>query len=134
MTETELPADVDPALWFESAPCGRHYLVEGNPHTFPGRMYAYCVQEGIYTRVSKRDIEMCSRETEYFVRGYLSGAEPDPPLTDDSPTIRWQKSIELFRETGFWRSEPDSCELCGAALLHSEAPPEGEPCSQCPPA
>ncbi|MFI6322487.1 hypothetical protein ACIBG8_33465 [Nonomuraea sp. NPDC050556] len=131
MTEAQLPSDVDPALWFESAPCGRHYLVEGNPHTFPGRMYAYCVLEGIYTRVSKQDIEVCSRETEYFVRGYLSGDEPDPR---DPPTARWQRSIELFRQTGFWRDDPGPCELCGATLLHSEAPAEGQPCTQCPPA
>ncbi|GAA0490456.1 hypothetical protein Ade02nite_23930 [Paractinoplanes deccanensis] len=41
-----------PFLWFDTERCGRHYPLDGNPHTFPGRMLAYCAERGIRTRVS----------------------------------------------------------------------------------
>jgi hypothetical protein len=139
---SELPADIDPDLWFDSVRCGRHYLVEGNPHTFRGRMWAYCVEKEIYTRVSKNEIQRCSREAEYFVRGYLSGNEPDPPLMEDKDLLdendsrmnRWRQAVELFRETGNWiEAQRSPCSLCGAELLPSESTPnDGQPCSQCP--
>lgn len=140
--EPELPSDVDPALWFDSMPCGRHYFVDGNPHTFRGRMWAYCPAKGIYTRVSKGELEHCSREAEYFMRGYLSGNEPGPPISEDEDLlpeedprmIRWRIAVELFRETGYWiEGQRPHCDLCGAELLPSEDDPDqGQPCRQCP--
>ncbi|WFE36208.1 hypothetical protein [Micromonospora sp. WMMD975] len=81
-----LPPDVDPHLWFDTERCGRHYLLDGNPHTFAGRMLAYCAERGIRTAVSRGEIGACSEQTRYFVRGFLSGNEPAPPESGDIET------------------------------------------------
>ncbi|MEU8819017.1 hypothetical protein [Actinoplanes sp. NPDC048796] len=101
-----LPPDVDPDLWFDTERCGRHYLLDGNPHTFPGRMDAYCPEQGIRTRVSKAEIRDCSEQTRYFVRGFLSGSEPPPPksaASTDPAYLSWSNAASRFRETGLWR-------------------------------
>ncbi|SNY64719.1 hypothetical protein [Paractinoplanes atraurantiacus] len=111
-----LPPDVDPDLWFDIE-CGRHYLLDGNPHTHPGRMDAYCPEHGIRTRVSKAEIGACSEQTRYFIRGFLSGSEPAPPDSADGtdPACRaWSEAAARFRDTGVWRDEtpePDEDEL-----------------------
>jgi hypothetical protein len=130
-----LPSDVDPLLWFENSRCGRHYLVAGNPHTFPGRMYAYCVHEGIYTRVSLREMESCSEQTRYFVRGYLSGSEPPPPheddgspVADDDPQWRtWRAATERFRETGEWTDPAADAEPASDDDDENDDDPSGQP-------
>jgi len=120
-------ADVDSRLWFEMDGYeGRHYLVDGNPHTFRGRMYFYCPLQNVYTRISKNEIGECSDETRYFIRGYLSGNEPPPPsdadndlLDDRDPAFTlWRKAAEVFRNTGYWWSgDPRTCERCHSELL-----------------
>jgi len=108
----DLPADVDPRLWFEMAGCeGRHYLVEGNPHIV-GRIYAYCPTNKTVSRVSKYEITASSEEAAYFVRGFLSGGEPPPPLdeegmlVDDEAAIeRWQHALAIWRDTGRWTGD-----------------------------
>lgn len=106
-----LPPDVDPELWFDTEQCGRHYLLDGNPHTSPGRMYAYCAERGIRTRVSKGEISDCSAQTRYFVRGFLSGNEPAPPESD-SPTepaaLAWNDVVARFRDTGYWNVDANA--------------------------
>jgi hypothetical protein len=100
-----LPPDVDPDLWFDTLKCGRHYLLDGNAHTFPGRMLAYCAERGIRTRVSKGEIGDCSEQTRYFVRGFLSGNEPVPPESDDGTEpahLAWSDAVARFRDTGNW--------------------------------
>ncbi|ROP28285.1 hypothetical protein EDD30_1026 [Couchioplanes caeruleus] len=100
-----LPPDVDPGLWFDTEQCGRHYLVDGNAHTFPGRMLAYCAERGIRTRVSKGEIGDCSEQTRYFVRGFLSGNEPAPPESDsgtEAAFLAWSDTAVRFRDTGYW--------------------------------
>jgi hypothetical protein len=119
-----LPEDVDPRLWFEMLGCeGRHYLVDGNPHTFRGRMFFYCPRDDHYTRVSKTAITECSDETRYFIRGFLSGNEPPPPPDDlGSPeSVAWRRAVEEFRRTGYWWSgAARTCDRCGDELLPSE--------------
>jgi hypothetical protein len=130
-----LPSDVDPLLWFENSRCGRHYLVAGNPHTFPGRMYAYCVHEGIYTRVSLGEMASCSEQARYFVRGYLSGSEPPPPqeddgrpLADDDPRWRaWCAATERFRETGEWTDPAADAEPASDDDHEIDDGPSGQP-------
>lgn len=118
---------------------GRHYLVDGNPHTFHGRMYFYCPPQNVYTRISKSEIGECSDETRYFLRGFLSGNEPPPPRDEDNELLdnddpqfaQWRTAVEMFRQTGYWRSgETRQCEICGNDLLPSE--PGEPPCLNCP--
>jgi hypothetical protein len=106
------PADLDRALWFEPGCCGagRHYL-HYNPHTFPGRMGAYCEARDRTFSVSLAEIERCSDEARYWVRGFLSGNEPPPPLEPDALAIddlgdprmdEWRAAVARFRESGTW--------------------------------
>jgi hypothetical protein len=127
----------DEHLWFTMAShCpGKHYLL-GNCHTFHGRMSAWCPHKSISFCVSRSEMDSCSHETEYWVKGFLSGNEPAPP-TDaegdllprtDSRYQRWQAAIALFRESGIWAAMPRVCEVCGEELLSSQP---GLRCPKC---
>ena len=106
------PPDLDRALWFEPGCCteGRHYLLY-NPHTFPGRMGAYCEAQDRSFSVSLSEIERASDQARIWIRGFLSGNEPPPPLDPEGYTIddlddprweAWRQAIEAFRQTGNW--------------------------------
>jgi hypothetical protein len=114
--------EIDDCLWVEiNDTCGtaRHYLV-GNPHTHPGRMEVYCPSMERFTRISKSEIMSCSRESEYWILGYLHGSCPDLPtdgegswLPEDHPSmVEWRASREEFPQTGYWSSDPQRCEYC----------------------
>lgn len=117
----------DPALWFRHEHCdGMHYVI-GNPHTFPGRLSAWCTTKNQRFRVSKSEIAECSRETTYYLKGFLAGQEPGPPVSadgdvlppDDPEQHAWIDAADLFLETGIWSSQFRICEQCGARLLPS---------------
>ena len=101
--------DPDPRLWFQMAGCkGRHFFVDGTPH-LRGRMYAWCPDKQVVTRVSKSEITICSDEAGYFMRGYLSGSEPAPPtdaegmlVGDQADIDSWLRAVERWRLTGEW--------------------------------
>ncbi len=108
------PADLDRALWFEPGCCGdgMHFL-HYNPHTFPGRMGAYCAAHDRTFAVSLSEIERASGEAHYWIRGFLSGNEPPPPLEPDELEVddladprldAWRRAVGEFRETGAWPS------------------------------
>ena len=139
-----LPEDVDPELWFERDDGHRLYLL-GNPHTFPGRMYAYNATTGNRIMVSKEEIATAPSATRYWVLGYISGNEPGPPLGDDGVPIdpedplyeTWSRAVRRFSETGYWWGwawdHPDgqrNCTRCGAELLPSDF--HDPPCGTCP--
>lgn len=105
-----IPEDIDQKLWFHHAGCtGRHFLL-GNPHTVPGRIWAWCPVEEVSLFVSLSDIEETSPEAGYWLQGYLHGCEPGPPpeYYDDadghlSPEyLRWKEAIAIFHQTGKW--------------------------------
>lgn len=106
---TELPPDVDPRLWFTTDSCpSRHYLMDGNS-TILGRMYFYCPLDNVATRVSKSQIRDSSDESKYFIRGFLAGSEPGPPVDDEgimvpdeSAVAAWRKATMIWRATGTW--------------------------------
>lgn len=112
----ELPEDIDPALWIRcSRTGGQDYLVEGNPHTFPGRMSAFCphVAEYPYYNVSIGEVEECSPESRLWMRGFVAGSEPDVPLDsegceldDADPKVQgWAEARSGYMETGYWPPE-----------------------------
>lgn len=116
------PPKYDPELWFETAHCqGRHFLT-GNGHTFVGRMDAWCVDKETYFRVSKKGIGNCSTAAKYWVKGFLNGSQPAPPIDQpyDSPEFEWwRRSVDLFLETGQWDGSRRLCEGCCRELLPS---------------
>jgi hypothetical protein len=105
------PPALDPALWFMHLGCaGRHYLL-GNPHTVPGRMWAWCPRERCTHFVSRADIGSMSRAAAWWVEGYLHGNEPAPPAGPDGPPDfgspayrRWKGKVARFRRSGRWRA------------------------------
>ena len=128
--ETETPkVEFNEKLWFLMGEhCeGKHFLL-GNAHTFTGRMLAWCPTKERSFFVSKSEIEECSLETEYWVKGFLVGTEPEPPKDENQDLVApnsevyqsWLKATELFAETGYWNETKRNCETCGETLLSSE--------------
>lgn len=74
-----------------------------------GRIYAYCPVRQAVTRVSRTEITASSDKAGYFLRGYLSGSEPDVPndadgmLVDDQAAVdSWLRAVQVWRQTGEW--------------------------------
>src|SRR5215467_14722015 len=107
---SDLPDYVDPELWFEMEGCtGRHYLLDDSPGIL-GRMYFYCPTRQETTRVSKREMTAFSQATAYFVRGFLAGSQPPPPVDEDGLLVSdqtvveaWRTAAAEYRETGVSR-------------------------------
>jgi hypothetical protein len=65
LPEVDEPEPVDERLWFEG-PCGeRDFLVEGEGHSFRGRMSAWCPHQRQSYRVSLSEMEPMSEEASY---------------------------------------------------------------------
>lgn len=128
---------LDQKLWFLQKSCcsEKHYLFY-NPHTFFGRMGAWCPTHKHSYCVSKHEIDTCSKEATYWIRGFLRGNEPSYPtdnsgdlLPEEDPRIKeWRAAIALFVETGVW-AVGRICNRCGEKLLPSE--PVGFTCENC---
>jgi hypothetical protein len=107
MTETP---NLDEKLWFTmGSHCeGKHFLL-GNPHTFVGRMLAWCPNKEVSFFVSKNGVDECSVETEYWMKGFLAGNEPKPPSENGDVDFEskaykeWLKKVEKFKEIGNWQ-------------------------------
>lgn len=104
---------------------GIHYIL-GNPHTFSGRVWSYCTKQEVSFYFSFDEVKDMSVEMKYWMKGYLMGNEPPPPKDSDGMTdfgsesySFWEKSIQLFHETGYWNDEDRICELCNTKLLYS---------------
>jgi hypothetical protein len=123
----------DKELWFifKKGNCGfdcdgKHYII-GNPHTFTGRIAAYCPKKNVFFNMSFEEIDTMPITTEYWIKGYLSGNEPSPPVDEENDVlpashedyIHWEESIELFHKTGYLYSDDRNCEICGKRLLYS---------------
>ena len=88
---TEKP-EYDENLWFELENCeGRHFLI-GNPHTYKGRIDAYCPIKNTTFCISYKEIKKMSIESKYWLQGYLSGNEPDPPEEYDG-----ESAVDFFQ-------------------------------------
>jgi len=125
----------DKNLWFEHLGCkGKHYLI-GNPHTYVGRMWAWCPKEERTFFVSKADMGEMSEQAKFWVQGFLNGHEPDPPVNEDGDVDfesleykTWTEAMVFFHETGFWTDQERKCEKCGKMILKSEP---GVKCMDC---
>ncbi len=99
----------DEKIWFEhKGREGKHFMI-GNPYTFKGRMYAWCPIKETSFYVSKSEISRMSTECEYWIKGFLSGNQPNPPTNSegdvefDSGNYKlWLKRIKEFEDTGNW--------------------------------
>jgi hypothetical protein len=101
--------EYDSKLWVELSHCeGKHYIL-GNPHTFPGRIMMWCPNKEVSFFMSKNEIQKCSKEAEYWIKGFLTGNEPEPPVGDDEmPDFEskeyseWKDHIKEFHSKGIW--------------------------------
>ncbi len=108
----EQETSYDDKLWFNHKGCdGKHFLI-GNPHTFHGRMWAWCPVKQRSFFVSKDEILESSEQTKYWVKGFLSGNQPSPPknenqdvdYTSDEYKL-WKENIREFEQSGIWDIE-----------------------------
>ena len=105
----------DEKLWFELRRCpGKHYLL-GNPHTFRGRIMAWCPTKEKSLFVSKQDMIHVSPESQYWIAGFLAGNELAPPVNAESVVDyesaaykHWQEEIAEFHHTGYWNENQES--------------------------
>lgn len=82
-------AELDDELWFIGL-CGKRDLLTGNPHTFGGRMSAWCPTERAGYNVS------------------LDEGNEDP---EDHNA--WRTAVHRFRSTGNWLGRWRTCDVCG---------------------
>lgn len=67
--------DYDENLWFYHNNCEDKHFLLGNPHTFKGRMFAWCPKKGTTLCISESEIGERSIESKYWILGFLSGNE-----------------------------------------------------------
>lgn len=115
---------------------GKHFIL-GNPHTFHGRIMGFCPQKKECFYFSVTEIKSKSIETEYWIKGFLTGNEPEAPIDEDGDTIYsgeeydfWTKSIHLFHEYGYWHKGQRHCDKCGKKLYNSWPHLECEECKK----
>ena len=105
------PDIIDEHLWFtckKKCKGEKHYFY-GNPHTFAGRVSAWCPHKELTFFVSLNEVEEMSEASNWWIKGFLCGNEPDPPVDEDQGTDYdskeykdWLDKCETFREKGVW--------------------------------
>ena len=99
-----LPADVDLDLEFMSTHCGGWHFLVGNPHTFTGRMAAWCQDQHTEIAVSLSEMTYISLGANLWIKGFLSGSEPAPPESGNpSAEAEWEAARREYGSTGEWR-------------------------------
>lgn len=98
-----LPPEVDTDLEFKSTHCGGWHFLVGNPHTFTGRMAAWCQDQQIEIAVSLKEMTYISLGASFWIRGFLSGSELAPPDVDSpAAEVEWEAARREYRSTGEW--------------------------------
>lgn len=102
---------IDKALSFEHNGCtGLHYIL-GNPHTHPGRIMGWCEKKQTSFFFSLSEVINPTIETKFWIKGFLAGNEPSPPLINGDVDFEseeyklWQKKLKDFNESGYWEYE-----------------------------
>ena len=98
--------EYDENLWIELEDCEEKHFLIGNPHTFRGRIDAYCPIKNTSFCISYKEIKKMSIESTYWLKGYLSGNEPAPPEQYDDESLdeyfqsmrykEWELKIQKF--------------------------------------
>ena len=131
--------NIDEKLWFylKGDDCTEKHYIIGNPHTFHGRIMGYCPKQKKSFYFSITEIERMSVETQYWIKGFLSGNEPEAPIDEDGDTIFegeeydfWAESIKVFHKTGYWYGDERFCDICGRKLYNSWLYSECEKCKK----
>jgi len=99
-------------LLVETEGFGRCRL-EGNAHTFPGRIAAWSETLGSHVTISRSDVRDASPEAWAWIDGFLAGNEPelheflgidslgaDSMPADDPAWQRYEEALAEFRSTG----------------------------------
>lgn len=98
-------------LWVETDGFGRCRL-DGNAHTFPGRIGAWSETLETSVTISKSDVREASPEAWAWIDGFLAGNEPefhefagigaldDEPIEQDPAWQRYEHALTEFRSTG----------------------------------
>lgn len=103
--------EFDPRPLFMETGCeGRHFVHAcPTPHTFPGRIRAWCPVKRVVYNFSKAQMLDAPHETMLWLDGYLAGNEPEPPRHEEgfaeytSPAaLAWADKAKAFRSKGFW--------------------------------
>ena len=103
---TDAPDEIDPFVPVSlDCSCGEkaHFLI-GSAHTHPGRMWAWCPSRQKHMMISKSEIVACSRESSYWIAGFLHGNAPSCPTApdggylpaDDARVQRWREAVQEF--------------------------------------
>jgi hypothetical protein len=88
---------------------GERGILEGNPHTHPGRFSVRWESTGLTHPTSLSDLADMSAEASVWLRGFMSGNEPDVydvlGLDDgveptDGQYEVWRRQLADFRQTG----------------------------------
>jgi hypothetical protein len=103
-----LPAGVNPDLEFMSTHCGGWHFLVGNPHTFTGRMAAWCQDQQAEIAVSVSEMTYVSLGACFWIKGFLSGSEPAPPESNNLlAEAEWEAARREYRSTGEWPGAGD---------------------------
>jgi len=83
---------------------------------------ATCPHDRVGYNVSLREMGNMSEQARYFIKGFLSGTEPEPPTDVDGNTTpedlqAWRSATARFRRTGTWYGRWGTCDECGCVLL-----------------
>lgn len=96
------------AVFLLNCPGHQHYIV-GNPHTFPGRMSAWCPELARELAFSKNEIFDVSEASRSWIEGFPSGNEPPPPMDGSTAGAKmydeWLKRRAIFHNEGDWPIE-----------------------------
>jgi hypothetical protein len=100
----------DQELWVETNGFGRCRL-DGNAHTFPGRISAWSEALAEWVTIDRRDVRNASAEAWAWIDGFLAGNEPElheflgvepheAMDADEATEKRWQSTLQEFHRTG----------------------------------
>ena len=95
--------DFDKKLWFMHKGCDGKYYLLGNPHTFLGRIWAWCPLKERTFFLPITEIEEISEYSRCWIDGFLAGSEPPPPTNEDGDIDvdsdqyrKWQKKAKYI--------------------------------------